>query len=210
MGETAAQDLSSIVITLLSREGFELKVAQSAPAVVHGSLMQEEKDEGEILVVRYDPQSPSRVAVEARIGLLGHQGKESRLAQAVTGALGDEATQGEPGPPIPGPWSEAGISGRWIDLESAVKGAGVSDDSVDLAVVSVDRWRFATIFALRSLAADEGTLIITGDRESSAGPQRAYLRIGLFGNPELEREILDRLQKALEQLGKRQRLPGAR
>lgn len=208
--KTSAQDLPSQVITLLSREGFELHVGESAPAFVHGRLLEEGNEAGEILVIKYDPQLPDQTAVEARLGLLGRPERERRLAEAIAAGLTQAPAGSEPAPPVPGPWSTATITGRWIDLEAAVKGAGVSEHSVDLTVVSVDRWRFAARFTLRTLAADEGMLIVTGDRESAAGPQRAYLRIGLFGDPELEREVLDRLQEALNRLGKRQRLPGAR
>jgi len=72
-----------------------------------------------------------------------------------------EVRQGGGGPAAsaPGPgWSESALSGRWIDLESAVSQAGSTPKSPDLAVSSIDRWRYATFFDLRPLGPEEARL----------------------------------------------------
>lgn len=194
----------------MHREGYGLELIESAAGFFHGRLMRDDRPAGEIIVVQYDPQSPDRLAFEVRIGSLGDPREEERLARAAAEHFARATEPSARAPEAPMRWTRAPLRGRWIDLEDAVPRAGVTKKSVDLAVVGVDRWRYATLFDLRSLAAEPARLIVIGDRESAGGPQLAYLRIGLFGNPELERRILARLQEQLSERGEIGRRPETR
>ena len=131
------------------------------------------------------------------------------MAQATADQI--TAAGGGPAASAPGPgWSESALSGRWIDLESAVSQAGSTPKSPDLAVSSIDRWRYATFFDLRPLGPEEARLIVIGDRHNAAGPHAAYLRIGLFGNPAREKAYLRRLRTTLSELGRVPRPAGSR
>lgn len=204
------QDFDPQIVTALSREGYGFRPLDSVPNLLHGEILRDDASVGEIIAVEYEPESPSRLAVEVRIGQLGNPKLEQRLAQAAADLLASPSEGAVPAAPPSRRWSEVALSGRWIDLESAVARAGASKERVDLAVVSVDRWRYATIFELRTLAAEEAKLIVIGDRESASGPRAAYVQIGLFGDPAEEKAFLNRLRTRLAELGREERLPGAR
>ncbi len=209
MATTERQDFASLVVTALSREGYDFTPLDSAPALLHGEVQREGGSVGRIIAVEYEPESSSTLAVEVRIGLIGNPAMEQRLAQAIADQLAAPSGGAEATPASGAEWSNKALSGRWIDLESAVAQAGKTRQSVDLAVVSVDRWRYATFFDLRTLGAEGARLIVIGDRSSAAGPRAAYVRIGLFGDPEEEKAFLNRLRTALTELRRGQRLPGA-
>ncbi len=199
------QDIENSTVTALSREGYDLEILDSVPHLIHGQVRQGDRAIGEIVTVEYEPESASHVAVEVRVGMLGNPPEETRLANEVAAHLARQAPGSAPPAPARPGWSGAALSGRWFDLEEAVARSGVSKKSVDLAVVSVDRWRFATFWTLRSLGGEEARLIVLGDRQDAAGPRMAYLRLGLFGDPPKERTILKRLQDHLSTLGRIER-----
>jgi len=210
LATTGRQDFSSLVVTALSREGYDFASLDSVPTLLHGEIRREGRGDGQIIAVEYEPESPSRLAVEVRLGLIGNPALEQRLAQAIVDQLATPSGGPEAAADSGAGWSAAALSGRWIDLESAVTQAGVTEKRRDdLAVVSVDRWRYATFFELRTLNAREARLIVIGDRTSASGPRAVYVRIGLFGNPAEEKAFLKRLRACLAELGREQRLPGA-
>lgn len=207
---TERQDFDSQIVTALSREGYGFRPLDSVTGFLHGEVRREDAPVGQIIAVEYEPESPSRLAIEVRMGQLGDPQMEQRLAQAVADQLAGPS-EGDPQPAPPTlRWSGANVSGRWVDLEAAVAVAPKSTRDVALAVVNVDRWRYATIFEIRSLSAAEGRLIVIGDRQSTSGPRAAYVRFGLFGDPVEEKAFLNRLRANLAELGREQRLPGAR
>lgn len=206
----ATQDLLPQTLTALDREGLDLRLIVSIPPVLHGELFREEETVGRILIVRHLPESPAEVAVEVRYGLFGNPSEEARLAELLAASLSVKTdAQAAPAPPAVD-WTALNLSGRWVDLEAAVGRAGKTRSDVDYAVAGVDRWRYATIFDLKMLNGATGRLVVIGDRQDAAGPRRALLRIGRFGDAEKESELLRRTQAALKDLSRLPRLPGAR
>ena len=125
----------------------------------------------------------------------------------------DPTQMNRPEPPMPGAnqvGATATLSGRWVDLEEAVAAAGSNDKISDLAITTVDRWRHATIFTLRTLDDQPAMLLVSGDRESRAGPQLAEARIGRFGDSLREVAFLKRVREELNGLSRTERLPGAK
>lgn len=206
----ATQDLLPPTLTTLDREGLDFRPIVSIPPVLHGDLLREGEATGRILIVRHLPESPAEVAVEVRYGRFGNPSEEARLADLLAASLSVKTdTQAAPAPPAVD-WTALDLSGRWVDLEAAVGRAGKTRSDVDYAVASVDRWRYATIFDLKMLDGAAGRLVVIGDRQDAAGPRRALLRIGRFGDAERESDLLRRTQAALKELNRLPRLPGAR
>ncbi len=205
---TSSQDLLNQTLTCLGREGLDLRPLIVSPSVLQGDLTREEGVAGRILLVRHLPESPSHLAVEVRYGRFGNPHEEARLADLIASTL-DKQADVEAGP-APAEWTTLDLDGRWIDLEAAVGQAGATKRNVDYAVSGVDRWRFATFFELKMFDGAEGRLIVIGDRQDAAGPRRALLRVGRFGDPALEADLLRRMRAALLELERLPRLPGAR
>lgn len=212
-----AQGVLSTTVTALSREDIELEVSDCFPGFVVGNMKRQEEAIGRLLVIGFPSGTTIPAAVEVRVGRYGNPREEVRLAEVVAAALsrptadGTGDGTGDAGESqLPVHWTRATISGRWIDLEGSVAQAGATKGIVGYSILGVDRWRFATLFEIRSLADAEGRLVIVGDRESASGPVFAAVRLGRFGDPPAEAALLRRLQSALTDLGKVERLPGAR
>lgn len=208
-----AQGVMSTTVTALTREDIELEVSDCFPGFVVGNMKRQEEAIGRLLVVGFPSGTTTPAAVEVRVGRFGNPREEARLAEVVAAALSRPTADGtgDAGESqFPVHWTRATISGRWIDLEGSVAQAGATKGIVGYSILGVDRWRFATLFEIRSLADAEGRLVIVGDRESASGPVFAAVRLGRFGDPPAEAALLRRLQSALTDLGKVERLPGAR
>jgi hypothetical protein len=175
--------------------------------------------DGWILIVRPQSTQGTELAVEVRIGSLGNSADSEALVNEVVERLGQVATEGAPSKASSGAPNRPGsvlhsvgtVSGRWIDLDAAVSAARMSPKTVDAAVLSVDRWRFATIYSLRTLDEQPATLVIVGDVFSDGGPRAAMMRIGHFdGRPADEKAFLKRLSAELTKLSREPRWPGSR
>ena len=207
---TMSQDLFPIALTALDREGLTLGAVDVVSELLLGEIMGEGQRAGQLLLVRHNPESPESVAIEVRYGRFGNPREEGRLADALATSFASVTESDESLPIEHSSRTTKDLAGRWIDLEPAVAQAGKTKQSVEFAVVGVDRWRYATFFDVRTLAGAEGRLTVIGDRESATGPRAAWVRLGRFGDPQAEADLLDRVQTALTELRRMQRLPGAR
>lgn len=176
--------------------------------------------DGLLLLATVNPDRPGEIAIEARFGTFGHPATEREYVDSLAGAM--RAVMNDTRSGIAADSTQVGrvgitlhatesLSGRWIDLDDAINAARVTKKTIEGAVISIDRWRFATIYELRTLDDKPATLVVIGDVQSDAGPRLAMMRIGHFDDHGAdETAFLKRLRTELAKLARSKRWSGSR